>query len=114
MGGFIPQDRGSPRCVETHDKVPIIRRVFDNSSSSIYTVKNGFSDLTKVQEGRDRPRKNVMNRHQGKALSNGCREREKARTVVSSREKINNNKNLARATTKSRVRHRTVSNGCVS
>ena len=56
-------------------------------------VKNGFSDLTKVQEGRDRPRKDVMNRRQGKALSEGCHERKEAWMVVSSREKINNNKN---------------------
>ena len=33
--------------------------------------------------------------------------------VVSSREKINNNKNLARATTKSKSKTQTVSNGCV-
>ena len=31
-------------------------------------VKNRFSDLTKEQEGRDRPRKDVMNRRQVKAL----------------------------------------------
>jgi len=55
------------------------------------SVKNGFSDLTKVQEGRDRPRKDVMNRHRGRALSEGCHERKKAQMVVSSREKINNN-----------------------
>ena len=45
-------------------------------------VKNRFSDPTKVQEGRDRPRKDVMNRHRGKALSEGCRERKKAWMVV--------------------------------
>ena len=33
--------------------------------------------------------------------------------VVSSREKINNNKNLARVTTKSKCETQTVSNGCV-
>jgi len=77
-------------------------------------VKNGFSDLTKVQEGRDRPRKDVMNRCQGKALSEGCRERKKAQMVVSSREKMNNNKNLVRATTKSKSETQTVSNGRVS
>src|SRR5882724_4687198 len=65
-------------------------------------VKNRFSDPTKAQEGRDRPRRDVMNRRRGKALSKGCCERKNARTVVSSREKINNNKNLARATTKSK------------
>jgi len=76
-------------------------------------VKNGFSDLTKAQEGRDRPRKDVMNRRRGKALSEGCHERKKAWTVVSSREKINNNKNLVRATTKSKSEMQTVSNGRV-
>ena len=35
-------------------------------------VKNGFSYLTKEQEGRDQPRKDVMNRHQVKALREGC------------------------------------------
>src|SRR5882724_3661334 len=77
-------------------------------------VKNGFSDPTKVQEGQGWPRKDVMNRRRRKALSKGCHERKKARTVVSSREKINNNKNLARATTKSKSEMQTVSNGCVS
>src|SRR5882724_11619391 len=79
----------------------------------VNAVKNGFSDPTKVQEGRDRPRKDVMNRHQRRALSEGCRERKKARMVVSSREKINNNKDLARATTKSKSKTQTVSNGRV-
>jgi len=48
-----------------------------------------------------------------KALSEGCCERKKAWMVVSSREKINNNKNLARATTKSKSKMQTVSNGHV-
>ena len=81
---------------------------------SVQIVKNRFSDPTKAQEGRDRSRKDVMNRHRGKALSKGCHERKKARTVVSSREKINNNKNLARVTTKSKSETQKVSNGCVS
>src|SRR5882724_12747000 len=76
-------------------------------------IKNGFSDPTKAQEGRDQPRKDIMNRHRGKALSEGFCERKKAQTVVSSREKINNNKNLARATTKSKSKMQTVSNGRV-
>ena len=75
------------------------------------SVKNGFSNLTKEQEGRDRPRKDIMNRHQAKALREGCHERKEARTSVSSRKK-NTNKNLARATTKSKSRTQTVSNGC--
>src|SRR5882724_13577240 len=76
-------------------------------------VKNGFSDLTKAQEGQDRPRKDIMNRRGGKALSEDCCERKKAQMVVSSREKINNNKNLVRATTKSNSEMQTVSNGHV-
>ena len=54
-----------------------------------------------------------MNRHQGKALSEGCHERKKAQMVVSSREKVNNNKNLVRVTTKSKSKMQTVSNGHV-
>jgi len=77
------------------------------------SVKNRFSDLTKEKEGRDRPRKDVMNRHQAKALREGCRERKEAQTGVSSREKMNTNKNLARATTKSKSKTQTVSNGHV-
>src|SRR5882724_10962440 len=77
------------------------------------TVKNGFSDPTKEQEGRDRPRKDIMNRRQAKALREGCRERKEARTGVSSREKINTNRNLVRVTTKSKSEMQTVSNGRV-
>src|SRR5882724_1730972 len=76
-------------------------------------VKNGFSDLTKEQEGRDQPRKDVMNRCQVEALREGCRERKKARTNVSSRERMNTNIYLARVTTKSKSKTQTVSNGCV-
>ena len=53
-------------------------------------VKNGFSNPTKAQEGRDWPRKDLMNRHRKKALREGCHERKEARAVVSSREKMNN------------------------
>jgi len=54
-----------------------------------------------------------MNRRQVKALREGCRERKEAQTGVSSREKRNTNKNLARATTKSKSKMQTVYNGCV-
>ena len=53
------------------------------------SVKNGFSDPTKKQEGRDWPRNDIMNRHQVKALREGCHERKDAQTGVSPREKIN-------------------------
>src|SRR5882724_9315750 len=33
-----------------------------NKPSILHIVKNGFSNTTKVQEGRDRPRKDVMKR----------------------------------------------------
>ena len=51
-----------------------------------------------------------MNRRQTKALREGCHEIKKARAGVSSREKMNTNKNLARATTKSKSKMQTVSN----
>ena len=78
------------------------------------SVKNRFSDPTKEQKGRDLPRKDVGNRCQVRALREGCHERRKAQVGVSSREKKNTNRNLARATTKSKSRMQTVSNGCVS
>jgi len=54
-----------------------------------------------------------VNRRQVIALREGCCERRKL-GQVSSREKKNTNRNLARATTKSKSRTQTVSNGCVS
>src|SRR5882724_12369943 len=77
------------------------------------SVKNGFSDLTKEQKGQDRPRKDIVNRCQVKALREGCHERKEAQTGVSSREKMNTNKNLVRVTTKSKSKMQTVSNGRV-
>ena len=53
-----------------------------------------------------------MNRRQTRALREGCRERKKAQAGVSSREKMDTNMNLARATTMSKMQ--TVSNGRVS
>src|SRR5882724_1088383 len=79
----------------------------------IIVVKNRFSDLTKEQEGQDQPRKDIMNRHQTKALREGCHERKKAQTGVSSTEKMNTNRNLVKATTKSKSEMQTVSNGRV-
>ena len=55
------------------------------SSREKNNVKNGFSDTTKEQEGREWPRKDIMNRHQVKALREGCHERKEARMGVSSR-----------------------------
>ena len=55
-----------------------------------------------------------MNDHQGKALREGCHEREWAQIGVSSTEKTNTKRNLARAMTKSKSRMQTVTNGCVS
>jgi len=53
-----------------------------------------------------------VNKHQVKALREGCCE-EVGSDECSSREKKNTNRNLARATTKSKSRMQTVSNGCV-
>src|SRR5882672_5617129 len=69
-------------------------------------VKNGFSDPTKVKIGRDWPRQDVGCECQGKALKEGCREREAAGKSVSSTEKINTKENLARATAKPRAGRR--------
>jgi len=55
-----------------------------------------------------------MNDRQGKALREGCHEREWAQMSVSLREKNNTKRNLVRATTKSRSEMQTVSNGRVS
>jgi len=88
-------------------------RTSRTSSDSRVCVKNGFSDLTKEQEGQNRPRKDIMNRRQVKALREGCHERKEARTGVSSRERINTNRNLVTATTKSKSKTQTVSNGRV-
>src|SRR5882724_12633578 len=76
-------------------------------------VKNGFSDLTKEEKGQDQPRKDIVNRCQVRALREGCHDRKEAWVGVSSREKKNTNRNLARVTTKSKSRTKTVSNGCV-
>jgi len=58
--------------------------------------------------------KDVTNDHQGKSLREGCCEREWAWMSVSSREKNSTKRNLARATTKSKSKMQTVSNGHVS
>jgi len=71
------------------------------------------SNPTKEQKGRDQPRKDIVNRCQVKALREGCCERKEAWMSVSSREKMNTNNNLARATTKSKSKMQTVSNGHV-
>ena len=54
-----------------------------------------------------------MNDCQGKALKEGCNEREWAQMSVSSREKANTKRNLARVMTKSKSRTQTVTNGHV-
>src|SRR5882724_9626774 len=85
----------------------------DRDARLVIIVKNGFSDPTKEKKGRDQPRKDIVNRHQVKALREGCHERKEAQMSVSSREKKNTNRNLARAATKSKSRTQTVSNGCL-
>jgi len=66
----------------------------------------GFLIQLKKQEGRDQQGKDITNDRQGKALRVGCHERKKAWTSVSSREKKDTNRNLARATTKSKAGHK--------
>jgi len=48
--GFIPQDGGSPICVETHGKVPRITEIFDDSGSSIILSIMGFLTRLKIME----------------------------------------------------------------
>ena len=87
---------------------------FMRTPTSETCVKNGFSNLTKEQEGRYRRGNDITNDHQEKALRDGCHEREWAQMSVSSRGKNNTKRNLARVTTKSKSRTQTVSNGRVS
>jgi len=54
-----------------------------------FTVKNRFSDPTKVQIGRGWHRIDIMNDHWEKALKEGCYEGKQAWTDVSSKEKTN-------------------------
>src|SRR5882672_4021876 len=51
---------------------------------------------------------------QGKALVKGCHERTRAQGRVSSQEKVHTNRNLARATAKSRAGHRQSKQMCQS
>jgi len=111
--GFVPQDGGSPSRVETHGEVPIITKILDDSGSSIILSRIWFSDPTKQQVGRDQQAKDIMNDHQGKALKEGCHERESAWMSVPSREKNNTKGNLVIVTTKSKSRMQEVSNRCV-
>jgi len=67
-----------------------------------------------VKIGWDQFRKDIINEHQGKALKEGCHEREWAQTGVSSTEKTNTKGNLARVMTKSESETQMVTNGCVS
>jgi len=54
-----------------------------------------------------------MNDFQGKDFEEGCHEREWAWMSVSSREKTNLKRNLARVMTKSKSKMQTVTEGCV-
>jgi len=83
------------------------------SEPSNGSVSRTVSDLTKEQEGRDQKGKDVTNDCQGKALREAV-VKEMSSGECSSREKKDTNRNLARATTKSKSRMQTVSNGHVS
>jgi len=63
--------------------------------------------------GQDLYRIDTMKDGQGKALREGCCEREQAQKDVPSTEKTNTKEDLARATTKSGSKMQTVANGHV-
>ena len=65
---------GPPNVPARHSVLPIDPGILPLSGVSV--VKNGFSDLTKVQIGWDQIRTDVMNALQRKALKEGCCERE--------------------------------------
>jgi len=71
-----------------------------------------FSNPTKEQKGRDQPRKDIVNRHQVKALREGCHETRRLGEVFPQGRR-RHHRNLARVTTKSKSRRQTVSNGHV-
>jgi len=50
--------------------------IWKSENEAELLVKNGFSDPTKEKVGQDWQGKDIMNDHQGKALREGCRERE--------------------------------------
>ena len=110
MWGFVPWDKGSPSRIETHGEVPRIKEIFDDSGSSIILSRMGFQirlKSKKVEIGKEKTSQMIVKE---KALREGCHERKNARTSVSSREKKDTNRNLARVTTKSRSETQTVSN----
>src|SRR5882724_5213881 len=106
--GFILRDGGSPSRIETHGEVPRIKEIFDDSGSSIILSRTGFLIRLKSNKVEISQERTLT-----KALREGCHEIKKARVGVSSREKMNTNMILARATTKDKSEKQTVSNGCV-
>src|SRR5882672_4851202 len=71
-----------------------------------YYCQERISDSTKEQRGRGQTRNNGQGDHQSKALVKGCHERTRAWGHVSSQEKNHTNRDLARATAKSRAGRR--------
>jgi len=55
----------------------------------VSAVKNGLSNLTKVQEGQDQLGNSIKSDHQGKALKEGCHETREAQMGVYSIERMN-------------------------
>src|SRR5882672_8098649 len=76
------------------------------SVSSSPSCQERISDSTKEQRGQGQTRNNGQGDHQSKALVKGCRERTRAWGRVSSQEKDHTNRDLARATAKSRAGRR--------
>src|SRR5882724_3576344 len=101
--GMIPSICFSISKVSLHFTVQVVKEAPFKCLISLPFVKNGFSDLTKEQIGQDQSRKDITNDHQGRALKEGCCEREWAWESVSLTEK-----------TKSKSGMQTITNGCVS
>src|SRR5882672_8369318 len=70
------------------------------------------SDSTKWQIGRSQTENNGPRDCQGKALIKGCHEITRARGHVPSQEKVHTDRNLARATAKSKAGHRQSKQTC--
>jgi len=76
------------------------QRMWQRSNISWGSVKNGLSNLTKVQDGWDQYRNDVGSDFLSKALKEGCQERTRAWKGVSPTEKTDTNKDLARVMAK--------------
>src|SRR5882724_11157396 len=67
--------------VGTNLNLPVQQELPADQAIHLAPVKNRFSDPTKEQEGQDQQGKDVTNYCQGKALREGCHEREWAQMI---------------------------------